>query len=324
MCLYIRLIFFFFISGNLYFTNAYTSQTYIEVLRLNTSIRLILLKSSVDRPMDIAVSPKLRLLFWTDAGQSPKIESALLDGTNRTVLASESLSSPRGLTVDYTNNFLYWVDDALDMISCMAADGSQRQIVRYGSRYPAPYSVAIFGNYMLWVDRKLGKLFQASKSPGNTDTPEVIRDGIEDLTDVVVFDSHVQPTSANLVGFNPCQEDNGRCQQFCFAMPEQQQPKCACAHGSLLSNGISCGFGLDEYLIFTTDYTMNSIRLDPEDHSTPFPTYNLGYGLLATEFDFQDKRVFFTQYVGLGRSKIGYITTTSSTSPPITIASGID
>ncbi|XP_059387967.1 low-density lipoprotein receptor-related protein 2 [Carassius carassius] len=312
------------IAGNLYFTNAYTSQTYLEVLRLNTSIQLILLKSSVDRPLDVAVSPKLRLLFWTDAGQTPKIESALLDGTNRTVLASESLSSPRGLTVDYTNDLLYWVDDTLDMISRMASDGSQRQIVRYGSRYPAPYSVAIFGEYMLWVDRKLGKLFQASKSPGNTDMPEVIRDGIEDLTDIGVFDSHVQPTSANLVGFNPCQEDNGRCHQFCFAMPEQQQPKCACAHGSLLSNGVSCGFGLDEFLIFTTDYTMNSMRLDPEDHSTPFPTFTLGYGVLATEFDFKDKRVFFTQYVGLGRSKIGYILTTSSTSPPITIASDLD
>ncbi|XP_051771492.1 low-density lipoprotein receptor-related protein 2 [Ctenopharyngodon idella] len=312
------------IAGNLYFTNAFTSQTYLEVLRLNTSIQLTLLKSSVDRPLDLAVSPKLRLLFWTDAGQSPKIESALLDGTNRTVLASESLSSPRGLTIDYTSDFLYWVDDTLDMISRMAPDGSQRQIVRYGSRYPAPYSVAIFGEYMLWVDRRLGKLFQASKLPGNTDTPEVIRDGIEDLTDVGVFDLHVQPTSANLVGFNPCHEDNGRCQQFCFAMPEQQQPKCGCAHGSLLSNGVSCGFGLDEYLIFTTDYTVNSMRLDPEDHSTPFPTFNLDYGVLATEFDFQDKRVFFTQYVGLGRSKIGYITTTSSTSPPITIASDLD
>ncbi len=90
----------------------------------------------------------------------------------------------------------------------------------------------------------------------------------------------------------------------------------------LSSAGVLCGFGLDEYLIFTTDYTVNSMRLDPEDHSTPFPTFSLGYGVLATEFDFQDKRVFFTQYLGLGRSKIGYILTTSSTSPPITIASG--
>ncbi|TRY92935.1 hypothetical protein DNTS_033821 [Danionella cerebrum] len=311
------------VAGNLYFTYASTSQTYLEVLRLNSSIQLTLLRSSVDRPTDLAVSPKLRLLFWTDAGQSPKIESSLLDGSNRTVLASESLSSPRGLTIDYTSDSLYWVDDTLDLISCMAPDGSQRQIVRYGSRYPSPYSVAIFGENMLWVDRKLGKLFQGSKQPGNTETPEVIRDGIEDLIDVAVFDSHVQPTSANLVGFNPCLEDNGRCQQFCFALPEQQQAKCACAHGSLLSNGVSCGFGQDEYLIFTTDYSVNSRRLDQEDHSVPFPTFNMGYGIVAIEFDFQDKRVFFTQYVSFGKSKIGYISTTSSTSPPITIVSDL-
>lgn len=123
--------------------------------------------------MDLAVSPKLRYLFWTDGGQSPKIERALLDGRNRTVLASESLASPRGLTVDYTNNFLYWTDDVLDMISRMTVEGTDRQIIRYGSRYPSPTGLAIFGNYMLWVDNKLEKLYQANKNPANTEEPEV-------------------------------------------------------------------------------------------------------------------------------------------------------
>lgn len=140
--------------------------------------------------------------------------------------------------------------------------------------------------------------------------------------DVTIFDSHVQPTSAHQVGFNPCQENNGRCQQLCFAIPDQEQPKCGCAHGSLLSNGVSCGYGLDEFLVFTTDYTLNSMRLDPSDHSTPYPTVNLGYNLMALDYDFKEKRVFFTQYLGLGRSKIGYVTTTSITSPPVIIASG--
>lgn len=140
---------------------------------------MILLKSAQDQPRDVAVSPKLRYLFWTDGGQTPKIERALLDGTNRTVLATESLASPRGLTVDYTNDFLYWTDDTLDMISRMATDGTQRQIVRYGSRYPSPTGLAIFGNYMLWVDKKLGKLFQASKDPANSDQPEVRAQSVE-------------------------------------------------------------------------------------------------------------------------------------------------
>lgn len=306
----------------MYFTNVFPSQTHLEVMRLNTSYRVVLLKSSSDRPRDLAVSPKLRYLFWTDAGQNPKIERALLDGTNRTVLATESLASPRGLTVDYTNGVLYWADDGLDMISCMLTDGTERQIVRYGSRYPAPYSVSIFGNYLVWVDRKLGKLFQASKVPGNTDDPEVIRDGLQGLADVKVFDSHVQPTSANQVDFNPCLEDNGRCQQLCFALPGESAAKCRCAHGSLLSNGVTCGYGQDEFLVYTTDYTLNSARLDPDDHSVPFPSFYLGYGTLALDFDFQDRRVFFSKYGGIGRSSIGYINTATPGSPPVYIANG--
>lgn len=160
-------------SGNLYFSNAFESETFLEVLAINTTYRMVLLKTSEDQPRDLAVSPKLRYLFWADGGQTPKIERALLDGTNRTVLASESLASPRGLTVDYTANFLYWTDDVLDMISRMATDGTQREIIRYGSRYPSPMGMAIFGNYMLWVDQKLGKLFQANKNPTNTNQPEV-------------------------------------------------------------------------------------------------------------------------------------------------------
>lgn len=151
---------------------------------------------------------------------------------------------------------------------------------------------------------------------------QVIRDNLDQPMDVVIFDVHVQPTSAHQVGFNPCHEDNGRCQQLCFAIPDQEKPKCGCAHGSLLSNGVTCGYGLDEFLIFTTDYTLSSLRLDPADHSAPYPTVSMGYGLMGLDYDFEDKRIFFTQYAGYGRSRIGSIITTSATSPPVFIATG--
>lgn len=148
---------------------------------------------------------------------------------------------------------------------------------------------------------------------------QVLRANLEGLKDVVVFDPHTQPIAANVIGFNPCREDNGRCQQFCFAIPDQEKPKCGCAHGSLLSNGVTCGYGLDEFLIFTTESTLNSMRLDPADHSSPFQTINLGSGVTALEFDHKEKRIFFAQYVGYGYSRIAYITTTSPTSTPVDI-----
>ncbi|XP_043910917.1 low-density lipoprotein receptor-related protein 2-like [Protopterus annectens] len=311
------------VAGNLYFTNAFDTQTYIEVLRVNTTYRLVLLKSTEDRPHDIAVSPRLRYIFWTDYGQKPKIERAFMDGTNRTILASESILTPRGLVVDYTTDYLYWTDDSLDMISTMHHDGSGRQIVRYGSRYPTPYGIAIFGNYMIWVDKNLKKVFQTSKQPGNTETPEVIRDNVENLQDVKVFDGHVQPLSANLLDFNPCLEGNGRCQQFCFAVPGLQPAKCGCAHGTILSNGYSCGYSLEDFLLYTTDYTVSSIRLDPEDHNLPFPSISTSYITMAVDFDYADKRIYFTESSWNRQGKIYYVDYTNQMNHPVLVASGL-
>ncbi len=140
------------------------------------------------------------------------------------------------------------------------------------------------------------------------------------MVDVAVFDAHVQPSSAHHVNFNPCQDDNGRCQQFCFAIEGQDEPKCGCAHGSLLSNGVTCGYGQDEFLVFTTDNSLNSLRLDPDDHSIPFPEVTLGYQTMAVDYDFKEGRVFFTKSMGPAQSIIGYITTASPTSPAVTIA----
>lgn len=105
-------------------------------------------------------------------------------------------------------------------------------------------------------------------------------------------------------------------------MPDQEHPKCGCAHGSLLSNGVTCGYGLDEFLVFTTDYSLNSQRLDPTDHSIPYPTVDLDYRVMALDFDHKQKRIFFAQYISYGHSRIGYISTTSPTSPPVYIAAG--
>uniref|UniRef100_A0A673BR27 EGF-like domain-containing protein n=1 Tax=Sphaeramia orbicularis TaxID=375764 RepID=A0A673BR27_9TELE len=255
-------------------------ETFLEVLAINTTYRMILFKSKHDQPTDLAVSPKLRYLFWTDAGQTPKIERALLDGTNRTVLASESLVSPRGLTVDYTNDFLYWTDDALDMISRMATDGTQRQIIRYGSRYPSPTGVAILGNYMLWVDKRLGKLFQASKDPANTNQPEVRLKSIPEHT----------PTSHNTYNCtSSCQQFNGGCSHICPSGPE-----CQCPHQGkwyLANNGKDCikDTGKPFHTCAAIDFTCDNGRCVPlgytcdytddcgdnsDERGCPFPTCN--------------------------------------------------
>ncbi|TKS67243.1 Low-density lipoprotein receptor-related protein 2 [Collichthys lucidus] len=291
-------------AGNLYFTNAFLTETYVEVLRLNTTFRRVLLKTQVDMPRHIVVDPRNRYLFWADYGQYPKIERALLDGTNRTILVSSGIITPRGLALDWKTGYVYWVDDSLDMIARISPQGGETEIVRYGSRYPTPYGITVFENSIIWVDRNLKKVFQASKEPGITEQPAVIRDNVNMLRDVTIFDQRSQPTTAQELNYNPCIENNGGCAHFCFALPGSgtgnQNKKCSCAFGNLAADDESCVVSRDDYLIYTTESTVRSLRLDPDDHALPFPVVNVPRTSVALDFDLTDRRIYFTQSSGAG------------------------
>lgn len=310
----------------MYFTNAFLTETYVEVLHLNTTFRRVLLKTQVDMPRHLVVDPRNRFLFWADYGQNPKIERALLDGTNRTVLVSSGIITPRGLALDWKTGYVYWVDDSLDMIARVSPQGGETEIVRYGSRYPTPYGITVLEESIIWVDRNLKKVFQASKEPGSTEQPAVVRDNINMLRDVTVFDRRTQPTTAQELNHNPCLESNGGCAHFCFALPGSgsggQNKKCSCAFGNLAADNASCVVSRDDYLVYTTESTVRSLRLDPEDHGLPFPVVNVPRTSVALDFDIADRRIYFSQSSGAGASKISYVDLSSPTSPPVVVADG--
>ncbi|XP_010219077.1 PREDICTED: low-density lipoprotein receptor-related protein 2, partial [Tinamus guttatus] len=311
------------VAGNLYFTNAFLTETFIEVLRLNTTYRRVLLKTAVDMPRHIVVDPKNRYLFWADYGQNPKIERAFLDCSNRMVLVSEGIVTPRGLAIDHSNGYIYWVDDSLDMIARIQPDGGDVEIVRYGSRYPTPYGITVFGNSMIWVDRNLKKVFQASKEPGNTDQPTVIRDNINWLRDVTIYNSNFQSRSPHDVNNNPCLENNGGCSHLCFALPDLQTPKCGCAFGMLDSDGKRCSISTEDYLIFALENALRSIHLDPENHSPPFRRVNVLRTAVALDFDSINNRIYFTQSSPSGTGRISYVSIYSGIGTPTVVASDL-
>ena len=313
---------FHFLAGNLYFTNAFRSETLIEVLRINTTHRHILLKTTGDMPRDIVVDPKNRYLFWSDYGQNPQIERSFLDCTNRTVLVSDITATPRGLALDHSSNYIYWVDDAVDLIARVSIEGGDSEVVRFGSRYPAPYAVTVFGNSIIWVDRNLKKILQASKEPNRADQPTVIRDNIDWLRDVTIFDQSVQPRSPAELNNNPCLENNGGCTQFCFALPKSQTPKCDCAFGTLQADGKSCAISSENFLIFALDNSLRSLRFDPKDYSQPFPAISVEKMAVALDYDSIDNRIYFTQLLSSGKGQISYVNLNSRSSPPTVVVSG--
>lgn len=51
-------------------------------------------------------------MYWTDWGETPKIEKAGMDGNpeTRSVIISDKILWPNGLTIDYAASKLYWAD----------------------------------------------------------------------------------------------------------------------------------------------------------------------------------------------------------------------
>ena len=72
-----------------------------------------------------------RWMYWTNVyPQRPTIESAWMNGNNRTVLVNTRLGNPTGLVVDHSmDSRIYWCDSKENVIESMNPDGSNRVIV---------------------------------------------------------------------------------------------------------------------------------------------------------------------------------------------------
>lgn len=58
----------------------------------------------------------IRHIYWTDWADRAYIGRAGMDGKEKTVIISTKLEWPNGLTIDYTNDKLYWTDAHLNYI----------------------------------------------------------------------------------------------------------------------------------------------------------------------------------------------------------------
>ncbi|XP_046609747.1 low-density lipoprotein receptor-related protein 2 isoform X1 [Neodiprion virginianus] len=279
------------VAGNLYFSNVFPHENYVEVCWLDGSNRKILVKTTTDAPRELAVNPIKKFLYWIDYGQHPKIGKSCLDGSKWAPIVTTGIITPRDLTIDMMTHDVYWVDSTLDMIQKVSYTGGNRQPIR--RNLPNPMGVAIYGGDVYWVDRNHAAVFKATKLPGNTSLPQPVRTNLPKLRDIVIFDQSSQPPDNT----NPCvQTPNGGCEQLCFSFPiaEPKPYKCDCAIGKLAPDGKKCQF-VNEYLVFATRTEIRAINLNPQDTSLPFKPIGNLTNAVGIDFDYQDKKLFFTQ-----------------------------
>ena len=148
------------LQGNLYWTevthNGNGSGSIVVATKDGRYARTLIDKG-LSLPTSIAVDPELGIMFWTDAGDNPRIETAFMDGSNRKVLVSDTVGRPLGLTIDlYMDHTIYWTDHKLDTIESMARDGTRRKIVLHRQMpslhdFSRPISIDVFESKMYFT-----------------------------------------------------------------------------------------------------------------------------------------------------------------------------
>ena len=112
------------------------------------------------------------LLFWTDWGSSPKIESSSLAGENRKTLVSTNIRWPNDIAVDHISKRLFWIDAYYDKLESADLDGKKRNLLvqlKFHQQIIHPWSVAFLfeKNITFMTDKTQDSLFEIDHTSSN-------------------------------------------------------------------------------------------------------------------------------------------------------------
>ncbi|XP_015518016.1 low-density lipoprotein receptor-related protein 6 isoform X1 [Neodiprion lecontei] len=279
-------------TGKLYWTDG--EKKHVEVTSIDGLHRKVLFWTEIYQPRAIAVVPMRSILFWTDWGDVPKIETAAMDGdpNTREVIVSEDIFWPNGLTIDYEAELVYWSDGRLKFIAVMDYHGkNRRKVVSQGLDYP--FAITYFDQKLYWTDWQTWCIhsydIQGQSHPRELFHGEYIPGAIE------VWDPRRQP-----YGDNPCRHNNGNCSHLCLLSPKPPGYTCACPTGVKLIDNTTCANGPEELLLIVQRTEICRLSLDSPDYTGfPLPLTGIKYAI-AIDFDPVEEMLYWTDEAACG------------------------
>ncbi|XP_076445601.1 prolow-density lipoprotein receptor-related protein 1-like [Babylonia areolata] len=214
------------LGNNLYWTDNAFNCIFVASLA-NLSLVKEVICDNLTHPKSIALDPKNGRMYWTDWVMQPsafkaKIETALMDGSERRVLNNVEVQWPNSLCLDLDGGRLYWTEAYYDRILSMTLNGSDVQTVVNRTHLDHPYGVVFHQGVLYWTEAIKG---QVRSWDFDKEQVTVLRNDSKPLFDMVV----VTPPPASLVSDDhACFSPINRCSDLCFPLGNGMA-KCGCA-----------------------------------------------------------------------------------------------
>ncbi|XP_062904698.1 low-density lipoprotein receptor-related protein 1-like isoform X1 [Mobula hypostoma] len=279
------------IAGNIYWIDSKMEQ--IEVAKLDGTMRTTLIAGDMVYPRAIALDPRYGILFWTDWDSSfPRIEAASMSGAGRKAIY-EALGTGgwlNGLTVDYLENRIIWIDAMSDAIYSALYDGSELiEVLRDHEYLSHPFAVTLYGGDVYWTDWKTNTLLKANKWTGQNVT--VVQRTSARPYDLQIYHQTRQPPAPN-----PCESNNGKgpCSHLCL-INYNGTAACTCPHLMKLAPDEKNCYEQKEFLIYSRNSEIRGVDVDNPyyNYITPFTDPDISQ-VKTIDFDASEERIYWS------------------------------
>ena len=132
-------------------------------------------------------------MFWTDWGQSPKLERSALNGTKRVTMVTSNLRWPFGIDLDRRNQVVLWVDAGMSRVESVDYHGNNRKLLyqRAGRYY---FGVTFFSSYLYVSEWLNNAIYRINASHAGNITREAYFLNSGTVNGLVAYDSSRQTT----------------------------------------------------------------------------------------------------------------------------------
>jgi hypothetical protein len=171
------------------------------------------------------------------------LNRARLDGSEQTqIYISSSNETVKKISIDINQKLIYWFDAKASKIYKIDYEGHNKSVVLVDERYLKTVTTfTFFDNHLYWSDSSYeggailrGNLSLNEQKDFLVNITVLAKHFGDQVKDLAVF--YRQPTTKD----NPCQINNGDCEELCFFMGKPGQRRCECRHGHVASDGKTC------------------------------------------------------------------------------------